>query len=148
MLDGAGRKHRQFSEGGAILLWSTLRRLEDAMTVRMRVLLLVVFLSISLGATRAKKKPAVPAYVLKAHTVAVLIDPEAGTSLTDPMANKTAQDDVEKALLGSETGSRPAERSAVWRYESKDALHSPNVPAVAEFRKAIEETEKQQKSKP
>jgi hypothetical protein len=36
----------------------------------------------------------------------------------------------------------------VWRYTSKDALHSPNVPAVAEFRKLIEEAEKQQKSKP
>jgi hypothetical protein len=218
-----------------------LRRLEDAMTVRMRVLLLIVFLSTSLAITHAKKKPAVPAYVLKAHTVAVLIDPEAGTSLTDPMANKTAQDDVEKALLkwgrlspvmdpghadlvivirkgsgkiaqrtitnlptndrpivvqqtdnsirlggqqgrapgapaqteaqdtrptqqteigsssedmfavypgGSETDGRPSDRSAAWRYEAKDALHSPNVPAVAEFRKAIEETEKQQKSKP
>jgi len=31
---------------------------------------------------------------------------------------------------------------------TKDALHSPNVPAVAEFRKVIEETEKQQKVKP
>jgi hypothetical protein len=40
------------------------------------------------------------------------------------------------------------DRPPAWRYMSKDALHSPNVPAVAEFRKAIEETEKQQKNKP
>jgi len=69
------------------------------MTIRMRVLLLVVFLSTSLAVSHGKKKPSVPAYVLKAHTVVVLIDPDAGTSLTDPMANKTAQDEVEKALL-------------------------------------------------
>jgi len=215
--------------------------MEDAMTVRMRVLLVAVFLSTSLAVSHGKKKASVPAYVLKAHTVAVLIDADAGTSLTDPMANKTAQDEVEKALLkwgrlslvmdparadlvilvrkgsgkiaqrtignlptndrpvivqqtdssirlggqqgrapgappqtepqdtrpsqqteigtssedmfavypgGIETGSRPADRSAAWRYESKDALRSPNVPAVAEFRKAVEDAEKQQKSKP
>jgi hypothetical protein len=214
--------------------------MEDAMTVRRRVLLLVVFLLVAPIVGHAKKKPAVPAYVLKAHTVAVIIDSDAGTSLTDPLENKTAQDDVEKALLkwgrlspvmdpghadlvivirrgsgkiaqrsigglptndrpvivqqtdnsiriGGQQGrapgaptqvdpqdtrpsqqtevSRPAqdmftvysggadtgkisERPAAWRYEAKDALHSPNVPAVEEFRKAIEETEKQLKSKP
>jgi hypothetical protein len=211
------------------------------MTLRLRVLLLIVFLSAFLTLGNAKKKPALPAYVLKAHTVAVLIDPEAGTSLTDPLENKTAQDDVEKALLkwgrlspvmdparadlvivirrgsgkiaqrsvgglptndrpvivqqtdnsiriggqqgrapgaptqtepqdtratqqtevsrpaqdtfvvysgGTETAGNTADRPAAWRYEAKDALHSPNVPAVEEFRKAIEDTEKQQKSKP
>jgi hypothetical protein len=41
-----------------------------------------------------------------------------------------------------------SERPAVCRYEAKDALHSPNVPAVEEFRKAVEDAEKQQKSKP
>ena len=41
-----------------------------------------------------------------------------------------------------------SERPAVWRYEAKEALHSPNVPAVDEFRKAVEDAEKQQKSKP
>jgi hypothetical protein len=40
------------------------------------------------------------------------------------------------------------ERPPVWRYVAKDALHSPDVPAVAEFRKLIETAEKQQKSKP
>lgn len=42
----------------------------------------------------------------------------------------------------------PLERAPAWRYMAKDALHSPNVPAVGEFRKAIEEAEKQQKNKP
>ena len=39
-------------------------------------------------------------------------------------------------------------RPIAWRYTNKNALHSPDVPAVAEFRKAIEAAEKQQKSKP
>ena len=166
----------------------------------------------------------------------VLIDPEAGTPVNSPLANKTAQEDVEKALMkwgrlapvmdtetadliivvrkgsgkivqptigGLPTNDRPVvvqptdsgirlggqkgrppdstqpapqdtkpyprtevgqsedmfvvyqghvdsplERPAVWRYMGKDALHSPNVPAVAELRKAIEETEKQLKNKP
>jgi hypothetical protein len=41
----------------------------------------------------------------------------------------------------------PLERAPVWRYIAKNALHSPDVPAVAEFRKAIEATlKKQQKT--
>jgi hypothetical protein len=166
----------------------------------------------------------------------VLIDPVAGTFMTSPLASKTAQEDVEKALTkwgwlapvmetqtadlvitvrkgsgriveptigGLPTNNRPVivqptgdgirigvqqgtptdgpqtapqdtkpypqtevgspedivvvyqghvdgplERTPAWRYAAKDALHSPNVPAVAEFRKTIEEAEKQQKDKP
>ena len=70
------------------------------MTVRQRVALLTIFLSlIALSAAVAKKKPQVPNYILKARTVCVIIDPDAGTSLNDPFANKTAQDNVEKALM-------------------------------------------------
>ena len=69
------------------------------MIVHMRVLLLIVLLSTSLAIAGNKKKPLLPAYVLKARTVVVLIDPNAGTSLTSPLANKTAQEDVEKALM-------------------------------------------------
>jgi hypothetical protein len=36
------------------------------------------------------------------------------------------------------------ERPSLWRYSNKNALRSPEVPAVTEFRKAIEESEKQQ----
>jgi hypothetical protein len=47
----------------------------------------------------AKEKPTLPAYFLRARTVAVLIDPAAGISLEDSNANQTAQHDVETALL-------------------------------------------------
>jgi len=210
--------------------------MEAMMIVRMRVLLLIVLLSTSLAIAGNKKKPLLPAYVLKARTVAVLIDPNAGTLVTSPLANKTAQEDVEKALMkwgrftpvmdtqtadlvitvckgsgkmvqptigGLPTNDRPVvvqptdsgirlggqkgrtpdstqptpqdtsphprteigpsedmfvvyeghvdgplDGPPAWRYMTKDALRSPNVPAVEEFRKAIEEAEKQQKSKP
>src|ERR1700720_1526369 len=215
--------------------------MEDPVTAHSRALLLLLIFSTCLALGYAKKKPTLPAYVLKAHTVAVVIDPDAGTSLNDPLANKTAQEDVEKALmkwgrlspvmdpahadlvivvrkgsgkivdrsignlptndrpvtvqqtdrsirLGGQQGRAPgappqtdpqdtrpsqqtevgrpsqdtfvvyagdsestlklSERPAAWRYEAKEALHSPNVPAVEEFRKAVEDAEKQQKSKP
>ncbi len=35
----------------------------------------------------------------------------------------------------------------VWRYTAKNALQSPSVPAVDEFKKAITEAEKQQAAK-
>jgi hypothetical protein len=38
--------------------------------------------------------------------------------------------------------------SPAWHYTARDALRSPDVPAVAEFRKIIEAAEKKQKSKP
>ncbi len=70
------------------------------MTVRLRVVLLTILLSaISLSVAVAKKKAQVPDFILKARTVCVIIDPDAGTSLNDPLANKTAQDEVEKALM-------------------------------------------------
>ena len=209
------------------------------MSIRMRVLLafLLCFATVALA---GKKKVALPPYVLHAHTVVVLIDPNAGINPEAPLANKTAQEDVEKALakwgrlslvldpgtadlvitirkgsgklvqqtiggvptndrpvivqptdsgirIGAQQGrspnapqqplpqdTRPAPQTEVgsaddtfivyeghsansvsldqqapaWRYTKKDALHSPNVPAVDEFRKLIEEAEKQQKTKP
>jgi hypothetical protein len=218
--------------------------MEALMTLRLRVLLLLIFLSAAITIGYAKKKPLVPDFVLKAHTVCVLIDPEAGTSLTDPLANKTAQDAVEKALMtwgrlspvqdpgqadiiiiirhgtgkvaertignlptndrpatvqqagnqiriGGQQGRSPSApqqtqpqdtqpeqqteiapprqdeftvygpdsagelgsgrptsivgRPIAWRIDQKDALKAPEVRAVAEFRKAIEDTEKEQK---
>lgn len=206
------------------------------MLVRMRVLGLLALLFASLAISGKKKEILLPDYVLKAHTVLVIIDPHAGTSATSPLANRTAQDDVEKALMkwgrlapvveglpadlvitvrkgsgkivqptigGEPTDDRPVivqptdsgiriggqqgrppgatqppqqdtkprprmeagpaedmfvvyeggvdrrlDGASAWHYTGKDALRSPDVPAVGEFRKIIEAAEKQQKSKP
>lgn len=42
----------------------------------------------------------------------------------------------------------PLDSPSVWRYEAKDALRSPGVPAVDEFKKAITEAEKQRANNP
>lgn len=220
--------------------------MEAVMTLRLRASILLAVLSAALSIAYAKKAQ-VPDYVLKAKTVCVLIDPDAGTSLTDPLANKTAQDEVEKALMrwgrfspvqdpgqadlvivirhgtgkiaertignlptndrpatvqqagntiriGGQQGrspnapqqtdpqdTRPEQQTEIapprqdeftvyrgysgssptssgarddlhtqpiaWRIDQKDALKAPDVRAVSEFRKAVEETEKQQQQK-
>lgn len=51
------------------------------------------------GFAKDKTKNLLPAYVLQAKTVAVVIDPSAGISIDDPRANEVAQKDVEAALL-------------------------------------------------
>jgi hypothetical protein len=221
--------------------------MEAPMNIRLRIALLAVSLFVvSLSVAVAKKKPQVPDFILKAQTVCVIIDPDAGTSMSDPLANKTAQDEVEKALMvwhrfqlvqepgradlvivirkgagkpvdrtignlptndrpvtvqqtdnairlggqkgrapgspdqtmpqdtraeqqtevgtniaqdsfvvygpgngagpdmGSSPGSQTAARNIGWRSMGKNILKSPDLPAVADFRKAVEETEKQQ----
>jgi hypothetical protein len=210
--------------------------MEVKMVVRIRVLLLVAILFTSLGIAKEKTKTVLPDFVLNAKTVRVLIDPDAGTPMNAPMADKTAQEDVEKALRkwgrlspvliatdadlviivrkgtsniiqptisGEPTNTRPVvvqpsdtgvhvgvnkgrppdsaqtnpqtgaptpgvemghpedmflvydgregysiENAPVWKYVAKNGLKSPDVPAVAEFRKAIEATLKQPKGKP
>jgi hypothetical protein len=199
---------------------------------RLSLLLSLVLVLACFVTANNKKKDALPAEVLVAQTVVVLVDPDAGMSTSAPLANRTAQEDVEKALgkwgrlkpmligntadlvitvrrggkivqrtvsgeptndrpvvvqpndsgihlgvqqgrppdssqappqatapgLGSEigptedtflvyrggTGRDPLESAPVWRYVSRNALRSPDVPAVAEFRKAIEAAVKQQ----
>jgi hypothetical protein len=46
----------------------------------------------------AKKKAILPADVLRARTVLVIVDPNAGVDVRDPNANRAARADVEKAL--------------------------------------------------
>src|ERR1700730_1656489 len=74
------------------------RRMEARMLFRMRVALVLALLFAPLIVAGNKKKVVLPAYVLNARTVVVLIDPNAGISPEAPLANKTAQEDVEKAL--------------------------------------------------
>jgi hypothetical protein len=201
---------------------------------RLSVLASLVLVFTCLAIADKKKKDSLPPEILNAQTVVVLVDPDAGMSTSEPLANRTAQDDVEKALakwgrlrlmlvggtdadlvitvrkgngkvvqptvtgeptndrpvvvvpsdngihigvqqgqppgstqpppqdtsprLGGEvgpaedtflvyvggSGSPPFDRAPVWRYVSKNALHSPDVPAVAEFKKAVEAAVKQQ----
>lgn len=46
-----------------------------------------------------KKKQLLPDDVLQARRVLVVIHPDAGEALTNPMANRTAQDEVERAIM-------------------------------------------------
>jgi hypothetical protein len=194
-----------------------------------------------IGAAKDKKKGLLPVDVLQAQTVLVLVDPNAGVDIEHPNADRTAREDVEKALMkwgrfrlavmdapdadlvitvhkgngkiaqqtiggiptnhrrvvmeptdsGGRVGVRqgnppysgdpsssespnpqpqvemgssqdtfvvyrgnrggqnsPIDSPAVWRYTAKDALDSPDVPAVDVFRKAIADTEKQLAGKP
>lgn len=45
------------------------------------------------------KDPTLPAYIMQARTVLVVVDPTAGIDLDDPRANEVARKDVEAALL-------------------------------------------------
>jgi len=72
--------------------------LEEKMRSRSMVLLGVAALLACAASANDKKKPALPATILNARTVAVIIDPEAGVSPDAPLANRTAAEDVEKAL--------------------------------------------------
>jgi hypothetical protein len=62
------------------------------------VLLVMGLLVVNYGFAKKKTKSTMPAYVLNARTVAVMIDPDAGVSVDDPRANEVAQKDVETAL--------------------------------------------------
>src|SRR5580765_7828919 len=46
-----------------------------------------------------KDKAVLPDYVLRAETVLVIIDPDAGEPLDQPAVNAAARDNVEKAML-------------------------------------------------
>jgi hypothetical protein len=76
---------------------------EASMTARLSSLLLLAALLATLPATSANakdkdKKASLPAYVLRASTVLVVIHPDAGEPIDDPTANITARTNVEEAL--------------------------------------------------
>jgi hypothetical protein len=197
----------------------------------------ILIASVPVASAKDKKKLVLPADILEARTVLVLVDPDAGLVPEAPNANPNARDDVEKALMkwgrfslvqngteadliitvrkgngkiaqttiggvpvndrpvilqptdsGGRIGAQhggisddpsnnarrplgphpreeigptqdmfvvyrgdrdnPLDFASVWRSSAEDALRSPDVPAVAEFRKVIAEAEKQQAAKP
>ena len=69
------------------------------MPCRRILALSVLLLSCLVGTAKDKKKVLLPADVLQAQTVLVVIDPNAGIDAQNPNANRTAQEDVEKALM-------------------------------------------------
>jgi hypothetical protein len=68
------------------------------MIARLFSLVLLVSLLASPLAAKDKKASSLPEYVLRARTVLVVIDPDAGEPLDQPRANETARDTVERAL--------------------------------------------------
>lgn len=59
----------------------------------------VLLLLVNFGFAKDKNKNTLPAYVLQARTVVVIIDPQAGVTIDNPRANQDAQRNVESALL-------------------------------------------------
>jgi hypothetical protein len=64
----------------------------------LRKLLAVTAIVLCSALASAKKKAVLPADVLRARTVLVIVDPTAGVDVRDPTANRAARADVEKAL--------------------------------------------------
>jgi hypothetical protein len=69
------------------------------MKVRLSFLLPLLVLLATQALAKDKNKSTLPEYVLRAQTVLVVIDPDAGEPLDHPNANATARDNVEKALM-------------------------------------------------
>jgi hypothetical protein len=64
----------------------------------LRKLLAITAIILCSALASAKKKAILPADVLRARTVLVIVDPTAGVDVKDPNANRAARADVEKAL--------------------------------------------------
>jgi hypothetical protein len=69
------------------------------MTTRVYSLVLAAALLVVPANAKDKKKSTLPEDVLRATTVLVVISPDAGEPVDRPMANATARDSVEKALM-------------------------------------------------
>jgi hypothetical protein len=68
------------------------------MSLRRLLAVATIILCPVLAPAKDKKKAILPADVLRARTVLVVIDPTAGVDARDPNANRAARADVEKAL--------------------------------------------------
>jgi hypothetical protein len=68
------------------------------MPLRKFLAVTAIILCSALAPAKDKKKAVLPADVLHARTVLVIVDPTAGVDVRDPNANRVARADVEKAL--------------------------------------------------
>ena len=68
------------------------------MPLRKLLAVTAIILCSALAPAKDKKKAILPADVLRARTVLVIVDPTAGVDVRDPNANRAARADVEKAL--------------------------------------------------
>src|SRR5579864_1641708 len=84
------RRHLQYN--------GRVRMTEAPMPSRLTCLLLTALLCTAATA-KDKKKPMLPEDILRARTVRVVIDPDAGEPLDQPYSNANARDAVEKALM-------------------------------------------------
>jgi hypothetical protein len=66
---------------------------------RASMIFLFLFGLIPQADAKNKRKQLLPDLVLRAESVLVVVHPEAGEPLTNPRANRTAQDEVEKAIM-------------------------------------------------
>ena len=70
------------------------------MTRKLCILLAFVWFFLPFAAlSKKKEKPALSEVLLKAQTVVVIIEPDAGEPMNDPTANRKAREEVEKALM-------------------------------------------------
>src|SRR5256885_1578684 len=95
-----------------------------------RSAMVITLVMLAISASPKEKKEIVPALILRAQYVAVIVDPEAGISVANPGENGIARSDVEAAL---------------WLYSGLGGLETPTGPTSKNFRKAIEEAEKARK---
>lgn len=69
------------------------------MTARLLSTILLASLIISSAYAKDKSKSKLPEQVLRARTVLVVVNPDAGEPVDNPTANSTARENVEKALM-------------------------------------------------
>ena len=69
------------------------------MVRRFPMIFLASLITLASFASASKKKQVVPEYLLNAQTVYVVIPPDAGEPVEEPRANRTALENVEKAML-------------------------------------------------
>lgn len=74
------------------------RSQRTAMPFRKPLALSAIILCCAIAAAKNKKKDLLPADILRAKTVLVIIDPNAGVDAADPNANRLAREDVVQAL--------------------------------------------------